>query len=87
MINLVSFLNTQANDAKEQIEAQNNIDDDNSCLLDPERENELIRAAQERYDQAQGKKTEKMPNCIEKPETVLKVNLRLSYLSAVFIHP
>ena len=84
MINLVQFLNTQASDAKEQRHAAT----DNSMIdADQLRGSELIRAAEERYDQVQGKQTEKMPSCIEKPETVLKVNLRLSYLSAVFIHP
>lgn len=28
-----------------------------------------------------------MPNCVEKPVTELKVDLNLSYMKAIFIHP
>ena len=48
MINLVQFLNTQASDAKEQRYAAT----DNSMIdADQLRGSELIRAAEERYDQ------------------------------------
>jgi hypothetical protein len=29
----------------------------------------------------------KMPSCQQKPETLLKVNLKLSYMQCMFIHP